>query len=269
MIHFRLKHIDECQPAGTDGDLSMSWFWLTDGELWIELAGTTLYEYTPEAREYFGNQMTSFNEYPLVRFIEDFTELFKQISEPIPDDIYAITDNLENFFNDTTKWLNINDTDEDGYNHFFFEEYDQLISFTYNRNFDSGHLIGGPHFSFFRNHDKIRIVWNVEFQLENGIDLWTAKNNSIEIPYSDFIYMVQDFGKRFFDKMETQVELAVKKDWEGIQIDKNRLIEEHKEREVNFWRQFSLLENVPQNETNWNHVRELKSRMEKEIKTNT
>jgi hypothetical protein len=268
MINFKLRYIDKCEPAGVDGDLKMSWFWLTDGDLWMELADSTLYEYTPKARDYFGDKKSPYNDYPIVRFIEDFTELFGQINESIPDDIYLLTEDLSSFLNDAKKWLELNDDDEDEQNDFYFDEYDQLISWTYKRTFDSGHLIGGPHFSFFRNEDKIRVVWETEFKLENGIDLWTAKNGSIEINYKDFISMIENFGLRFFDEMKNQVQLAVKKDWKDIQIDKKRLVEEHNERESDFWRQLALLEaRDSQSQENWEHFRELKSRMIKEIKT--
>lgn len=267
MINFKLKHIDETQPAGTETDLRMSWFWLTDGNLWLNLADSTLYEYSEDALKYFGGQKTMYNDYPLVRFIEDFTELFNVINESIPDDIFQLTENLSLFLNDTQQWLDINDTDEDEHSDFYFEEYDNLISWTYNRTFDSGHLIGGPKFSFFRNRDKIRISWATEYKLENGIDLWTAKDGNIQIPYSEFITQVKNFGDRFFKQMKEQVNLAVVKDWNDIEIDKQRLVEEHSERESEFWEQFKLLENNSQTETNWEQIRVLKSRMDKEIKT--
>ena len=267
MINFELKHIDETQPAGTGTELRMSWFWLTDGDLWLNLADSTLYEYSKDALKNFGNKKTQYNHYPLVRFIEDFTELFNVINESIPDDIYKSTQNLSLFLDDTQKWLDIHDTDEDEHSDFYFEEYDNLISWTYNRTFDSGHLIGGPKVSFFRNRDKIRISWETEYKLENGIDLWTAKNGNIEIPYSAFITQVKDFGERFFKQMKKQVNLAVDKDWNDIEIDKQRLVEEHSERELEFWEQFKLLESNSQTETNWEQIRELKSRMNKEIKT--
>lgn len=66
------------------------------------------------------------------------------------------------------RWL---DTDEDEHSDLYFEEYDNLISWTYSRSFDSGHLIGGSQFSFFRNKDKIRIIWETEHKLENGIEI--------------------------------------------------------------------------------------------------
>jgi len=66
--------------------------------------------------------------------------------------------------------------------------------------------------------------------------------------------------------MNGQVKLAVQKDWKDIQIDKKRLVEEHKEREKGFYEQVALLEN-PLVESNWKLIKKLKSRMEKEIKT--
>lgn len=53
---FKLKHIDETQPAGAESDLRMSWFWLTDGDLWLNLADSTLYEYSKDALKYFGDK---------------------------------------------------------------------------------------------------------------------------------------------------------------------------------------------------------------------
>jgi len=267
MINFELKHIDETQPAGTDAELYMCWFWLTDGYLWLNLADSTLYEYSKDALKYFGMKTSAYNDYPIVRFIDDFTELFKVINESIPDDIYQLTENLSQFLNDSQRWLDINDTDEEEYSDFYFEEYRNLISWTSNRSFDSAHLIGGPYFSFFRNKDKVRIIWETEDKLENGIQIWTAKNGNIEISYTEFISQVKEFGNRFFTQMKDKVEIAVQKDWKDIQIDKKGLIKEHKERELDFWNQFTLLESDSTTKTNWKQVRELKFRMDKEIKT--
>jgi hypothetical protein len=267
MINFKLRNIEEIQPVGSDEDFSMSWFWLTDGELWLNFSDSTLYEYTAEAMNHFGLEQSSYNDYPIVRFIEDFTELFRDINESIPYEIYQLTGKLTKFLNDSQKWLDIYDTDEDEHSEFYFKEYDQLISWTYKRMFDSGHLIGGPKFSFFRSQDTIRIVWESEWKLENGIDVWTAKNGEIEIPYLDFIEKVKVFGKSFFKKMKKQVEFAAAKDWKDINLDKKRLVEEHAEREKEFYQQVDFLEQNAEVKTDWKRVLELKNRMENEIKT--
>ena len=107
MINFQLRHIDEVQPVGTGTGLRMSWFWLTDGDLWLELSDSILYKYSTNALEYFGNKKSAYNDYPIVRFIEDFTQLFNVINESLSDDIYRLTENLPQFLNDAQSWLNI------------------------------------------------------------------------------------------------------------------------------------------------------------------
>ncbi|QNR23835.1 DUF5984 family protein [Croceimicrobium hydrocarbonivorans] len=266
MINFKLKDTKSYKPVGSSTGLSMSWYWLTEGDLWIDLGDSSLYEYSPKAQEYFGGLKSQYNEYQIIRFIEDFTALFEVISESIPNDIYRLAENSAKFLQDAQKWLDLNDAEEDQQDDFYFEKYDKLISWINRRSLDSGHLVGGPKLSFFRNKDKIRVTWQADYKLENGIDLWTAGEGSIEFSYSEFINDVKDFGDRFFKQMQEQVDLAVEKEWNGIQIDKQRLLAEHSEREIDFWKQFKLLKGKSPSETKWELIRELKSQMDEEIK---
>ena len=265
MINFKLKHIDKVQPVGIDDNLRINWFWLTDGDLWLNLANSTLYEYSKDALKYFGDKESLYNDYPIARFIEDFNYLFHVINESIPNNFYKLTETLPQFLNNAQKWLDINDTDKEEYSSFYFEEYDNLVSWVHKRSFNSGHLVGGPEFSFFRNKDKIRIVWKTEYKLENGIELWTAKDGSIEMPYETFLKHIEDFGIQFFKRMKNQVELVIQRDWKNAQIDRKRLVMEHEERESDFWVQFAQLKNDSLNETNWERIRELKYQMDREI----
>ncbi|MBX7225761.1 MAG: hypothetical protein K1X55_07005 [Chitinophagales bacterium] len=266
MINFKLREIDDLLPIGQEPNLSTSWFWLTDGDLWLNFGDQTIYEYSTEAINHWGNKPTPYNNYPLIRFIEDFTELFDKIRETVPEEFYHLTNELKKFQSDSKKWLDIYDTDEDEYSDFYFEEYDKLISWTYQRTFDSGHLIGGPHLSFFRRNNKVRIVWDTEHILENGISLWTAKDGSFEMDYSNFVKKIEVFGQSFFAAMDKQVELAVAKEWVNIKIDKQRLVEEHKERKDEFFSTLRLLYQEPTDKTNWTEVEQLFNRMTNEIK---
>lgn len=232
MINFKLREFDKISPWGQEPNLSLHWFALTDGDLWLTFGKETIYEYSKEAINFWGNKSTSYNNYQLSRFIEDFTGLFDKIRETVPEEFYDLTKDLNKFQTDAKKWLDIYDTDEDEYSDFYFEEYDKLISWTYQRTFDSGHLIGGPHLSFFRRNDKVRIVWDTEHILENGISIWTAKDGSFEMDYSDFMNEIKMFGESFFTAMEKQIELVLEKEWGNIKIDKLRLVAEHKERRV-------------------------------------
>jgi hypothetical protein len=266
MINFKLADIDNVTPAGTENDLKMSWFWLTEADLWLTFGETTIYEYTKEALEYFGTKSSAYNDYPLIRFIEDFTEIFNQISGNVPEKFYLLTKDLFLFLDKAEKWLAIYDTDEDEYSDFYFEEYDKLISWVYKRSFDAMHLKGGPSLSFFRNNSKIRIIWYTEHTLENGINLWTAKNGAYEMDYADFISKIKDFGVKFFEAMDNQVDLAIKRDWGNVQIDKIGLVEEHSKRKTDFYNQLVLLEQESTKKTNWEEVERLLSRMYDETK---
>ncbi len=266
MINFKLRDYDKINPVGQEPNLYLSWFWLTDGDLWLKYGDQTIYEYSKEALQHFGDKLSPYNDYYIVRFLEDFTERFEKISVSIPKKFYCLTENIQQFKNDSQRWLDIYDTDEDEYSDFYFDDYDKLISWTYERLFDSGHLIGGPHLSFFRHKDKIRIVWDTEHTLENGISLWTAKDGNFEMNYSDFVNEVKKFGQNFFEEMDNQIELTLAKDWGDIKVDKARLKEEHKERKQEFYKNLFFLEQETNDETDWIGIDKLYERMINEIK---
>lgn len=263
MIHFKLKSFQEIQPVGNEPYLS--WFWLTDGDLWLQIGDYTIYEYTPEAVQYFGNKPSAYNDYFIVRFLEDFTKLFRYIGISIPKKFYDFTANIEQFEENTQKWLDIYDIEEDEYPDFYFNEYDQIRSWTYERKLTSGHLIGGPYLSFYRHKDKIRIIWETEYTLENGTELWTAKNGSHEMLFKDFVDKVEQFGQLFFSAMDKQIEEVIHYDWKDVTLDKLRLMEEHQERKLDFQQKFSYLK-MPQHETNnWGEIVVLCDRMVSEL----
>jgi len=266
VINFKLRDFDKINAVGQEPNLYLSWFWLTEGDLWLKFDNQTIYEYSAEALQHFGDKQSPYNDYYIVRFLEDFTELFEKICVSIPNNFYRLTESIQQFRNDAKKWLDIYDKDEDEYSDFYFNEYDKLISWTYERLFDSGHLIGGPHLSFFRHKDKIRIVWDTEHTLENGINLWKAKDGNFEMNYSDFISEVKNFGLSFFESMEKQIDLTLSKDWGDIKVDKERLIEEHKERKQEFNKNLFFLENEINDETDWVGIEKLYNRMKNEIK---
>src|SRR5574337_32354 len=128
MINFKLRELDKIQPWGKAPDLSLHWFALTDGDLWLKFGATTIYEYTKDALAHFGKESTTYNDYYLTRFIEDFTELFEDVRENIPESFYSLTRDIKQFYSDAEKWLDIYDTDEDDNSDFYFEKYDKTIS---------------------------------------------------------------------------------------------------------------------------------------------
>ncbi|WP_130736354.1 DUF5984 family protein [Flavobacterium sp. J27] len=266
MIHFKLKEFDKITPVGREPNLYLSWYWLTEGDLWLTFGDATIYEYSRDAMHYFGNKPTPYNDYYIVRFLEDFTTCFEKISQNIPNEFYQLTEDITQFKSDVQSWLNLYETDDEVYSDFYFEEYDKLISWLqYERTFSSAHLIGGPKLYFFRNKEKIRIVWESEYNLENGISLWTAKDGSFEMTYLDFVNEVRQFGQNFFNAMDLQIEQTLSKEWEAILVDKEKLVEEHRERKMEFNENLQFLEHDSADIIDWTEIEKLYQRMKKEI----
>ncbi len=265
-INFKLKELDQIVPWGKEPALRLSWFGMTDGELWLEFGTQTIYEYSKEAIDYFGERATRYNDYQLVRFIEDFTELFSNINETIPEFFYDVTQDLNTFMFNADKCLAIYDSEEDELFDTYFEAYSDLTSWIHQRTFNSIHLIGGPTLSFFRRKSKVRIVWSTEYILENGIHLWTAKDGFYEMDFRSFVVEIKKFGQNFFTQMDKQIELALAKDWGKIEVDKQLLKEEHQQRKKDFSAALSNLEQNQQVSTNWTKIEELYQQMSNELK---
>lgn len=266
MINFRLKELEKINPVGQEPNLYLSWYWLTDGELWLTFGNETIFEYTKEALTHFGGKSTPFNDYYLVQFLDDFSQLFEKIGESLPTEFYDLTKDLNKFYSDARKWLEIYDISEDEYPDFYFDEYDKVFSWRNERTFDSIHLIGGPSLSFFRSKENIRIVWDTEHTLENGISVWTAKNGNFEMDYFDFVSKVKIFGEKFFNEMDRQLELTIAKEWDKIKVDKVKLLEEHKIRRLDFDKNLSFLYQHKGEQTDWTEIQKLIDRMTSEIK---
>ena len=261
MTHFKLKDIDSVIPIGND----LNWFSLTDGELYLNVENYKLFEYTSQAMQYFDDKTSPYIDYYIARFLEDFTQLFMAIGESIPDHLYELTKNLHYFQENTSKWLSILDKDDDMPSNFYFEEYTSVCSWINNRQLNSSHLIGGPSVYFLRNRDKIRIAWETDQTLDNSIKLWTAKTDSLEMDYIEFVNHVKSFGMGFFKEMTQQVDKALYKDWGQINLDKQKLIQEQIDRELAFQRSISLLIEVKDCQTNWDEIDDLIIQMNTEI----
>lgn len=261
-INFQLQELDKVMPWGEEPHLSLHWFGLTDGLLWIDIGTQTIYEYSEEGQKYFGNSI-KYNDYQISRFLEDFSRTFRYVGESIPIELYNI---IDEFDSKTERWKACYiDEEDEVFNQFYFEEYCELCEWRSDRTFDSGHLVGGPYIGCFRCGDKIKIIWESTFELDNGKSIWTAPKGSLEMSYDEFVLSVTNFFDMFFHAMDIQVENAVIKEWGNIAIDKQRLVKENDERKSGFLQDISFLRNTCEN-TNWDKVMMLYSKMQDEIK---
>ena len=257
-INFRLQDLDKICPWGSDENPNLHWFALTDGLLWINAGTQTIYEYNEAAKQYFADPQLQYNDYQIVRFLEDFSDTFRYIGESIPKSLY---DEIDKFQAKTYAWKESHiEDDDDIFDLFYDNEYEPLTEWFWDRIFDSMHLTGGPLIGCFRCGDKIKLLWESSYQLENGESIWTAPKGIVEMTYAEFISSVMEFYESFFAAMDKQVENAVAKDWGNVSLDKERLVEENGERRQEFLDNIKFL-NHPQENTDWDRIIELYSRM--------
>lgn len=130
-INFRLQDLDKICPWGSGENLSLHWFGLTDGQLWINAGNQTIYEYSEAAKHYFS--CPQYNDYQISRFLEDFSDTFRYISESIPKILY---DEIAKFEAKTDKWKESHIEDEDEIFELFFDNIKFLTYPVENTNWD-------------------------------------------------------------------------------------------------------------------------------------
>jgi len=259
-INYKLKDPKEIVPWGEEKK-SLTWFGLTDGLLWIEAGDSVIYEYSNDAQQQFGFD-TKYNEYQISRFIEDFSETFRFVAEPVPKCFY---DNVEEFLTLINKWRSsyTNEPDE-VYDDFYDKRYEPLTNWFYSRGFDSGHLIGGPIIGAFRSGDNIKLCWYSDYHLENGTNLWSSPKGIYEMKYSDFVDEVNRFFKAFHNEMDEHVGNVVDMGIKDVFVDIHQLTVENQ-----FRKQISAqkLRHLEHRFTNWDKIKELYDRMLEELNT--
>lgn len=272
-INFILKPPMEIVPWGENNN-HLSWFALTDAELWINAGKQTIYEYSAAAREHWNCDDIYYNDYQLSRFLEDFSGIFAHIRESVPREYYEhIDDFVTNADNWNSRYEDDDSVDDDAFMAFYDEKYEPLTEWFQNRIFDSGHLIGGPTIGCFRCEDMIKIWWSDgNYTLENGESIWTAPSGEFELSYADFVTEVKRFFGEFYTAMDKQTEIALQMDWDNtpdwgkVYLDKESLAKEHQERKDGFSRAVALLDEDV-SETDWDKVREMYEKMKKELAT--
>lgn len=262
-INFALKPLCAIVPWGGKHKSLLSWFGMTDSELWIRVGEQTIYEYSDTAREFWKCNIR-YNDYQLSRFLEDFSEIFDNIRESMPEKYYNM---IGKFWDMRDRWkeFHIDDAD-DVFDTFYDEELKPLGNWFSNRIFDSWHLIGGPLIGCFRCGERVKIWWLSDDVLENGENIWTSTGGVYELPYSDFTVEVNRFFGEFYKRMDEQVRRAIERNWREVEVDKTRLAEENEERKEGFNQKLALLSEDCR-KTDWERIDELFEKMKKELST--
>lgn len=196
IFNFILRPLEDIEPWGDPPDYSLSWFGLTDGHYWLRLGGHNLYEYSPEVCRHWrmGDRGLPFVDYQVARLHEDLLKALPYVLDPVPADIAACADRLE----DALEAGKINNSDEDYW----------AVRWLGCRALCGAHLPAGIEVCFVRTGDSIRVLWNASNLYIDGIPAWTAGRGDFSLTVDDFLWEVHDFHDRLMSQMATRVLLA-------------------------------------------------------------
>lgn len=257
LVNFNLKHPDNIISWSDSPEAGMQWFALTDGEYWLDVNKAMLYEYTTEVLAGLPAHESHYVEYAIARLLEDWTGIFESMAEPLPDAFYAISRSnnyLYRFYEAAQNWFDNSPKDPSMDAAFYYDSYDKAIEWIYSRTLTAMHLTGGPGISFFRNRNHISIVWKADHLTETHIPVWTAQNGEVEMDYEKFVHEIEDFGNRFFQAMDTQIQIVTEREQGAATLSKEHLIQEQQERRTGFQQKLSVLKSTPARHTDWDVI---------------
>jgi len=231
LINFQLTPLKDVIPWGAPNNQSLSWFGLTDGQYWISVGETSLFEYSEHAR--VGTRR--YCDYQVIRLLEDILDMLPSIMEPVPPTLvqYLSGDSGKAWQTKLSSWSNeqFDVIDED--------EYWRLAglagSLSYNRFLDSAYLSPSASILMWSDEKTVHIEWDNSEKIIDGKPAWSAWKGYFQIHREDFLREVGSFHFRLIEQMTSRVSQVVGGALSpDIRIDFPGLLSEHEQRQNAF-----------------------------------
>jgi hypothetical protein len=219
LFNFMLRPVAEIQPWGGPERPSLSWFSLSDGWYWLELAGQELFRgvapESPGEPPYAG--------YQVVRLWEDVLEVVRVALAPLPEDVAARLRTPERFIADVDR-MRARDCDD---------QVEQVrlhegLAFWNARELASPHLVGAPELWLWRDGETMRALWR---SLPAGAALWQPAAGTTGMPVDQFVAELRAFDRAFLAAMGERIaDLVQRGGLPGVAIDLAHLAFEQRDR---------------------------------------
>lgn len=247
IFQFVLRPMDEVQPWGDAGDLSLHWFGLTDGWFFLRLGEAKVLWYDDAACRSLGWEnppapqgFEGAVDYQVARPFHDLADLLPSILEPVPPDVAVVLSSPE-ALNAWEKRVEDGGSDDN-----------QELHWVGERTLDCLHLRAGPWITFWRLGDEIRIRSDNRDELIEGTQVWIHPVAEVAIPLRSFVDQAREFGEALLRQMDERVN-QVEKGWrrEGVALEPSELRRDHAENKL-LWE--SAIR-APHRRTDWDIVR--------------
>ena len=245
LFNFALRPVAEIQPWGGPDQPSLSWFSLSDGWYWLELAGQELFRgLAPE-----NPGEPPYVAYQVVRLWEDVLEVVRAALAPLPEDLAARLRAPERFVADIER-LRAR-AGEDQVEQVRIQE---GLAFWNARELVSVHLVDAPELWFWRDGETMHALWR---SLPAGAKLWQPASGTMSLPVEQFVAELRAFDRAFLAAMGERVEDLVQRGGlPGVAIDLAHLAFEQRDRAT--WLDNALTRRWPED---WALARQLLTRL--------
>jgi hypothetical protein len=179
LINFTLVPLAHVQPWGSPGKHNLHWFGLTDGEYWLQVGDTALFEYSESAR---ADGAKRYCDYQVVRLYEDLLDMLPDVLEPVPLALtrYLPLAEASAWRTRCAEWVEAyEDTPGDDHCSDMFEYATDWLG---KRMLDSAYLSPSANIAIWSDAHDVHIAWDhtgVEYQ---GQPVWTATRGAFTLP---------------------------------------------------------------------------------------
>ena len=245
LFNFTLIPLDQIGPWGSPDDPHLHWFGLTDGEYWLEVGDSKLFEFSSQVQAIHG--VGRYCSYYVVRLHEDILEMVPHILEPVPPAFVPyISGESGRAWQATAKaWIE----ESEEYSDFQWE----TVLWSGRRKLDNGYITQPANIHFWSDESTVHIEWDNTRRKIDGEPAWSATRGSYQLSREDFLQEVRSFHDRLMEQMRERVKQVIAGQLPAeIKIDLNQLEREHAHRECELKRCFD----PPQPPADWEQIRE-------------
>lgn len=220
LYNYILRPVAEITPWGKPGQHTLSWFGLSDGWYWLELAGQELFRGREPARP----GEPPYVDYQVVRLWEDLLDLVPAVLAPVPADIAGLLRSPESFLAQIERLQEADLADETSMG----KRLRDGLAFWHARYLGSSHLVAAPRLWFWRDGETVHALWRSP---PAGAEIWQPAAGDMAMPLDHFVDEVRAFDRSFLTTMGERVRsLQGSGGLPGVQIDLDHLAAEQRDR---------------------------------------
>ncbi|MBO9689156.1 MAG: hypothetical protein J7598_21340 [Mitsuaria chitosanitabida] len=249
LFDFVLTPLDQVTPWNHRGQLNLHWFGLTDGQYWMNVDSSKLFEYSDEVRQL---GVPRYCEYQVARLYEDLLEALPFIMEPVPSDMipHLSGEGRRRTVDRMTAWSESQPVqDGDAY----WETIDQAVNWIGHRELSTAHLSPSVDLAMWSDTAFVHVEWDNREKLFQGVPAWSAEKGVFSLPREEFLEQVGAFHSQLMQAMAERVKAVA----DGVlpaevHVDIPGLLREQSSRSA----PLSLNSDAPPLPTDWNAVRQ-------------